>query len=281
LPTTLEKGGFTAVLDDEALPKGLYDLRARAVDAAGNERTIQTMPGGQAAVRRLPVRITTRLAVGKRKRVRARGAHGRHRYRTVLVVRPQARYGRTIPLAGRLTMPGANPLAGADIEVWQRVKLAGSPWRRISQLRTTRTGRFRFKALKGPSRTLRFRYPGTATIRARSTEVDLRVRAVTSLRVNRARVVNGEEVRFHGRLKGRQAGEAGKLVHLQVFTRGRWSTFATPRASRENGLWSYSYRFTGTRGRVRYRFRALVPREASFPYETGVSHSVHVTVRGL
>jgi hypothetical protein len=281
LPTVLDKGGFSALLDDETLPKGLYDLRARAVDAAGNERSIGTMPGGEPAVRRLPVRIGTHLAVGKRKRVRARGAHGRHRYRTVLVVRPQAQYGKTIPLTGRLTMPGANPLADAVIEVWQRVKLGGATWLRISQVTTSRTGRFRFKALKGPSRTLRFRYPGTATIRARSVTVDLRVRAVTSLRVNRPHVVNGEEVRFHGRLKGRQRGETGKLLYLQVFTRGRWSTFATPRANRSSGLWSYAYRFTGTRGRVRYRFRALVPREATFPYETGVSHSVHVTVRGL
>jgi hypothetical protein len=281
LPTSLEKGGFTAVLDDEALPKGLYDLRARAVDAAGNERSIETMPDGRAAVRRLPLRVSTRLAVGKRKRVRARDARGRHRFRTILVARPQASYGRLIPLTGRLTMPGANPLVGAVIEVWEQVKLPGATWRRVSQLTTTRTGRFRFKALQGPSRILRFRYPGTATIRARSTEVELRVRAVTSLRVNRNHVVNGEEVRFHGRLKGRQVGQTGKLLHLQVFTRGRWSTFATPRAERNSGRWSYSYRFTGTRGRVRYRFRALVPREASFPYETGVSHSAYVTVRGL
>jgi hypothetical protein len=281
LPTSFEKGGFAALLDDEALPKGVYDISARAVDAAGNERTIDQMPDGEAAARRLPVRISTRLAVGKPKRVRARDAHGRHRYRTVLVVRPQSRFGRTIPLTGRLTMPGGNPLAGADIEVWQQVKLGGAEWQRISQVRTTRTGRFRFKALKGPSRTLRFRYPGTTTIRARSAEVQLRVRAVTSLRVNRSHVVNGEEARFHGRLRGRQSTEAGKLLYLQVFTRGRWSTFATPRADRNSGRWSYAYRFTGTRGRVRYRFRALVPREASFPYETGVSHSVHVTVRGL
>jgi hypothetical protein len=94
-------------------------------------------------------------------------------------------------------------------------------------------------------------------------------------------VVNGEDVRLHGRLKGRQLGATGKLIHLQVYTRGRWSTFATPRANRASGLWSQAYRFTATRGLVRYRFRAVVPRETSFPYETGRSHSVWVTVRGL
>ena len=55
---------------------------------------------------------------------------------------------------------------------------------------------------------------------------------MTSFRATRDRVVNGEEVRFHGRLRGRQTGETGKLLYLQVFTRGRWSTFATPRANR-------------------------------------------------
>ena len=161
------------------------------------------------------------------------------------------------------------------------MKLPSAEWRRVAQVRTSKRGRFRFKALRGPSRLLRFRYPGTATIRARARQVDLRVRAVTSLRVTQKRVVNGEEIRFGGRLKGRQTGETGKLIHLQVYTRGRWSTFAAPRANRESGAWRVPYRFTATRGRVRYRFRALVPRETSFPYETGVSRSVQVTVQGL
>jgi hypothetical protein len=281
LPTTLETDGFSAILDDEMLPKGHYALRARAKDLAGNERSTEMEWDGTPATRTLPLRLGTRLAVGKPKRVGAKGARGKRRYRTVLVVRPKARYGRTIPLTGRLTTPGANALADADVEVWERVKLPSAEWRRVGQVRTSSTGRFRFKALRGPSRTLRFRYPGTATIRAQSKQIDLRVRAVTSLRVTRSRVVNGEEIRFRGRLKGRQSGATGKLIHLQVYTRGRWSTFATPRANRGSGAWSVPYRFTATRGRVTYRFRALIPRETSFPYETGVSRSVRVTVQGL
>jgi hypothetical protein len=281
LPTVLGPNGFSTIIDDEALPKGQYELLARAKDLAGNERSTQTHDDGTPATRTLPLRLGTRLAVGKPKRVRARRARGKRRYRTVLLVRPSAKYGRTIPLTGRLTTPGANPLPGADIEVWQRVKLPSARWQRVGQVRTSRAGRFRLKALRGPSRMLRFRYPGTATIGARSKLVELRIRAVTSLRVTQEQVVNGEEVRFRGRLKGRQHGETGKLIHLQVYTRGRWSTFATPRANRATGAWVVPYRFTATRGRVRYRFRAVVPRETSFPFETGVSHSVRVTVRGL
>jgi hypothetical protein len=281
VPATLEKTGLSAVVDDEVMPKGTYDVRARVIDRAGNERSTTTQTDGQPAIRTLPLRVTTRLVVGKPTRVRARGADGKRRYRTVLRVRPRARFGRTIPLTGQLTMPGGNPLAASTVEVWERTALATAEWRRVSEVRTDGSGRFHFMALQGPSRTLKFRYPGTATIRARSTQVDLRVRAVTSFRASRSTVVNGEEVRFFGRLKGRQLGSTGKLIHLQVYTRGRWSTFATPRASRSTGRWSVPYRFTATRGVVRYRFRALVPREASFPYEAGASRSRTVKVRGL
>jgi hypothetical protein len=281
LPTTVSAEALSATLDDEKLPRGRYELRARVVDRAGNERSSQALPSGAPATRTLPLRVATRLAVGKPTRVRARDAKGKWLTRTILRVNPSAGFGRTIPLRGRLTMPGGNPLADAQIEVWERVKLPTADWRQVSIITTSNTGRFRFKALRGPSRTLRFRYPGTATIRSRSTQIDLGVRAMTSFRVTSDRVVNGEEVRFHGRLRGRQTGQTGKLLYLQVFTRGKWSTFATPRANRASGLWSQSYRFSATRGLVRYRFRVLIPRETSFPYETGRSRSLRVTVRGL
>jgi hypothetical protein len=281
LSTRLDASGLTATLDDGQLPRGRYELRARVVDRAGNERSTQTQTSGDTATRMLPLRVGTRLVVGAPKKIRARNSKGKWRTRTVLRVNPRAHYGRTIALRGRLTMPGANPLADADIEVWERVKVPGADWRRVSVVRTSRTGRFQFKALRGPSRVLRFRYPGTAKLRSRSMQIELGVRAMTSFRVSRHSVVNGEEVRFHGRLKGRQTGDTGKVLYVQVYTRGRWSTFATPRANRETGLWSLPYRFSATRGVVMYRFRVLIPRETSFPYETGRSRSVRVKVRGL
>ena len=88
-------------------------------------------------------------------------------------------------------------------------------------------------------------------------------------------MVNGDEVVFHGRVKG------GKLIQLQAYSRGSWLTFATPRASAATGRWKYRYRFTATRGSVRYRFRARLPREAGYPYDAGTSRAVPVRVRGL
>jgi hypothetical protein len=92
-------------------------------------------------------------------------------------------------------------------------------------------------------------------------------------------VRNGESVIFSGRLLGRPLPEGGKLVDLQVKLRGRWRTFAAPRAD-SAGRWSYEYRFEATRGLVRYSFRARIRREAAYPYELGHSRIVRVTVRG-
>ena len=199
----------------------------------------------------------------------------------MIVVRPTIRYGQTIPIRGRLTMPGGNPVAEGSVEVSERMALPGAQWEPVSVVATDRAGRFVFKALRGPSRTLRFRYPGTALVRARTTEVGLEVKAASTLRSNRRRVVNGEEIVLRGRVMGGPLPGVGKLVQLQAFSRGRWLTFATPRADAVTGRWSYRYRFTATRGTVRYRFRARVPAESGFPFATGVSRSVYVVVRGL
>jgi hypothetical protein len=282
LATTRTANGFVAYLDDENLPNGVYELRARAFDSAGNERSTDRDVAGAVVTRTVPIRINTRLVAGHVKRVAAkRSRGGKRRTRRVIVVRPRVRYGRTIPIRGRLTTPGANPIANASVEVWERTMRPGEQWRRVALIGTNGQGRFRFKALRGPSRVLRFRYPGTPLVRARTTEVELRVKAGTTMRANRDRVVNGDEVVFRGRVQGRPLPSTGKLIQLQAYSRGTWLTFATPRASARTGRWSHRYRFTATRGTVRYRFRARLPREAGYPYDAGISRHVSVVVRGL
>lgn len=273
--------GFAGVLDDANFPDGVYELRARAIDKAGNERSTTTLENGDPATIKLPVRIKSRLVVGKVKKIRARRARRHRRYRRKLIVRPRARYGRTVRLHGRLTTPGANPVADAAVDVYQRVDMPGTAFERIAVVRTSRTGRFTFKALRGPSRILRFSYAGTDAIRPRASEVELRVKAATSFRPSRRHVVNGETVTFRGRLKGRPLPTTGKIVLMQARVAGRWRTFGTTRASPRTGLWAFPYRFQSTRGRQRYRLRAVVPREVNYPYHRGVSHRTRVWVRGL
>ena len=111
LPTAIEPQGFSAVLDDERLPKGRYDLRARARDLAGNERTIDRVDG-KPATRTLPIRIGTRLAVGKPTRVRAG-----HRRQTPLPNRPSRATASAVwpdhPASGSSDDAGRKPARGS------------------------------------------------------------------------------------------------------------------------------------------------------------------------
>jgi protocatechuate 3,4-dioxygenase beta subunit len=274
ITTTRSSGGFAGRLDDEHLADGDYQFRALVADSAGNERSTTIDASGHAATRQVPARVNTRLVVGQMRRGAPRRSRG-------IIVHPTVGYGRTVVLSGRLTTPGANPVVDATIEVWEQALLPGAQSRRVAVVRTNQAGRFRFRSSRGTSRILRFRYPGTSIVRARTSQVTLAVRAKTTIRSSRARVVNGEDITLHGRVLGRPLPAVGKLVQLQAFSRGKWLTFATPRANPASGRWSYDYRFTATRGTVRYRFRALVPRESGFPYTSGASRYVYVTVRGL
>lgn len=275
-------GGFSAPLHDERLRDGIYELRARAWDAAGNERSSTQFATGAAAVLTLPLRVKTQLRVGKALKLRARrGRTARRHARTLYVRRPLIRHGRRVRLHGRLVAPGDNPVQGATIDVAARPDLPGAAFQPVATLTTSRTGRFTYLVPAGTSRVLRFDYPGAAKIRPQTRGVEIRVRASSTIRSSRRSVVNGEAVTFSGRLRSGAIPPDGKLVELQYFDRGRWHTFRTTRASAADGRWRYAYRFDGTRGVRRYRFRIAIPRESGYPFATGMSASVPVTVRGL
>ena len=176
--------------------------------------------------------------------------------------------------------PDGNPVADAEVLVYTQTLRPGAAVRLAATLKTSRRGGFSYRAPTGPSRLVRFRYTGTATVRTATQDVRFLVRAHSTLRANRRSVVNGETVRFRGRLKGRGIPRAGKLIELQVLLRGRLRTFATTHTDRR-GRWHYDYRCDGTRGRQVYRFRARIPREIAYPYEPGRSRLVKVAVKGV
>jgi len=273
LRTGVKDGQLIAHLEDEQLPDGAYELRARASDQAGNERSTDRLADGKPALVTLPLRLKTRLTVGTRK------GSGKHR-RFVKRSRLSVPFGSRKRLTGRLTTVDRSPFPDAVITVYEQRPISGAAPTPLATLKTSRTGAFSFLARRGTSRTLSFRYEGTATIRSATKQVALNVAAASTMHSSRRLVVNGETVHFSGGLRGGVILPAGKLVELQVLVRRRWRTFATTRAN-ASGRWSNDYRFDGTRGRQRYRFRARVPVETGYPYATGHSRRIVVTVRGL
>ena len=72
-----DRGLVAALLDDDAFPSGTYEIRAHAVDAVGNERTITAQPNGRLLAVQLPVRDGTTLTAGVPSLGRAASPPGR------------------------------------------------------------------------------------------------------------------------------------------------------------------------------------------------------------
>ncbi len=279
LDTVSEAGHLHGYVDDVGLAPGRYELRAIVRDRAGNEQVTGERTDGAKMELSLPLRLASRItlsrASGRCKRRRARRSHRCHRRSRA---RRQAVRGSHRPVRGRLETDRGDPLAHTSIEVLEQPRNGGR-FRRVATASSDRNGRFSHRIARGGSRTLRFRWEGTATIKPALAELRVLVPARTSIAPSRRSLRNGQSVVFGGRLVAGPVPDGGKLIDLQAFYRGRWRTFATPRSDGA-GRWSFRYRFEATRGLVRYRFRARIRREAAYPYELGYSRVVAVSVRG-
>ena len=256
-----------ARLDDGRLEPGSYAVRAFARDQAGNEGSTDRRLDGPPMIVRIPLRTPTTLHAGiVRQRRGGRPSKPRDRLRVGT--------RRRASVVGSLTSEGGRPVSGAPIVVSGSAE--GQPEGPIGSVRTGPRGRFRYRLQRGPSRTLRFTYTGTPVTLPTERQVTLLVPASTTFSVSRRRLLNGGAVRFRGRVG---AGKPGKLVEMQVRLSGKWQTFRTTRTGGQ-GRWGVKYRFRRTCGLAGYRFRARLPKEQGYPYETGRTRTLKVFVRG-
>ena len=202
---------------------------------------------------------------------------------SVVVLRSNQRnvrlsYGKTVTVSGRVTTPAGDPVAGADVEVLSQTRLRGAKLTRIATVRTDRSGGFRYKVPKGPSRLVRFGYrahSSDATF-AHTTDIDVRVQGQVSLRLSRPRLRNGQTLRYTGTVAG--VGARRPLVQIQVRDRGRWVNVCVVR-TKARGAYACSYHFRRTFRPTTYTFRALVRKQEGLPYETDASPRKSVSVR--
>lgn len=247
---------FSAIADDAVLPDGEYEIRARLLDHAGNERTVVTDQR-----LRLPARDGGTLSAGRPSRERITGK--KPTYRIKLEDSMTVGFGTAVAIEGSLKDASGNPRGGVALDVSQ-VDGNDGQWRQTSSVTTGPTGAFSFQSSAGPSRRVRISFAGSATERPLSKELDIRVRAGITIRPDRRRVRNGQSVVFKGTLRGAPVPAAGKLLSLQALTSRGWRTFATPRARAKDGRWNSRYRFTGTSSRTRYAFRVVAPAESGW-----------------
>jgi 5-hydroxyisourate hydrolase-like protein (transthyretin family) len=284
LATQAGNGRLVSRIDDASFAPGDYLLRASARDQAGNQNSTDRRLDGTPMAITLPLRVPTTLRAGVVKsrtvrRTTGRGQRRRRVRRRVEVLRPRARigFGDRTRIRAVLENTAGQPIAGAEIQVFSRSSTV--PEQLVDVIRTDGHGRYSYVARASYSRTLRFIYNGTALTLPAEREVTLLVRAASTIRAKPRRLVNGETVRFTGKLRSLPTPPAGKLVELQVVLSGRWQTFRTA-LTEADGSWRVRYRFRRSCGLLRYRFRARLPAEAGYTFETGRTRVVAVRVRG-
>jgi 5-hydroxyisourate hydrolase-like protein (transthyretin family) len=284
LKTQRDGSRLVARIDDSALPAGNYVLRATARDQAHNEASTTQRLDGQPMTVTLPLRIPSVMQAGVArqrvvKRTVGRGGKRRTVRRRVTTVRSRAvvRLGRRMQISGRLANRDGDGIAGAEVHVL--ASSVGGPEQLVGVLRTDGAGNYRYTATGSASRTLRFVYAGSSLILPAQSQVRLVVPAVSTLRVSRSRVLNGQTVTFRGRVRSLPIPAGGKLIQLEIRLKTHWQTFRTVRTD-QSGRWAIRYPFQRTRKTDRYRFHVLVPREAGYSFGAGVSKSLQVRVRG-
>lgn len=184
-------------------------------------------------------------------------------------------YGSPAKVAGRLTNAEGQPLVGATVCLAQRTLDEVAPKLPIQTLVTDARGHYSYLLAPGPNRAVTLGYRRDD----RLVERHLRyfAHAHPSLHASSKRLRNGQWVHFQGRLPGPH--RRGNVVILQANVLGsrRWITFRRATSARK-GIFRAAYRFSSTTQATTYRFRAVVPDQAGYPWVQGHSRPVRVQV---
>jgi hypothetical protein len=256
-------GELRARWDSDSFPQGDYEFQATGYDLAGNAATTTRRRNGAALILSNPLKATTSLSAGSD---RAPGL--------------TVRFGRRVPLAGRLTTGIRTPLAGMPVRIVERFAAGPGPAVRVSTTETDARGNYSLRLAPGPSREVAATFPGSETLgRSTSAQLSIGVRSAVRLRGSSGVArVGGPPLVFRGQVSPPLAiGREGEAVQLQFRVPGtEWSEFRTVQTDRR-GRFRYAYRFSDDDSRgVRFQFRAYVPTQKDWPYEPNGSKPVLV-----
>jgi hypothetical protein len=178
-------------------------------------------------------------------------------------------------IRGSLRDGASSPVAGATVCVYETVDLPDASRELVGTATTQGNGRFATRLDAGPSRRLELVYRYNDRVLGGRVQLDSRV--VPTLTIPKKSLENGEAAHFKGEVPGPNAD--GRAIAMQARVGRKWRTFKQLRTD-SDGRFRGKYRFTQTRGRVEYVFRALVKRQSGYPYEPGSSRKRKLVVAG-
>jgi hypothetical protein len=268
LPTSVEPGRLVARWDSDSYPPGNYEFRAVGYDLAGNTASGTERGDGAKMVLPSPLKTPVTISAGFGSKPRAK---------------KRVPYGRGVRYSGQLRTAAGAPVGGAEVTVTETFAAGSAPASRATVVRAKADGTFSLHLAPGPSRQVSASFAGSRTLtRASGSSASLAVRGTVRLHASTALArVGGAPVVFSGRVAqlGAEAPK-GKTVELQFrYPSADWSEFRTVKTG-ACGRFRYAYRFSDDDSRgVRFQFRAVVPAQDGWPYDSGASRPVIVTGR--
>jgi hypothetical protein len=180
---------------------------------------------------------------------------------------------RRAVLRGRLRGAGA----GATVCALSRTRTFGAPIVVDATATTEADGTYAIELPPGPSRDLFVHYAdGDRVVALHGLSRRSIARPTLAARPNHG-LRRGDRLYFSGELPGPACADRVVKVQARIGKR-RWQVFRTDRADAACAF-TARYKLRSTRGARRYRFRALVPEQAGYPYERGHSKIARVKVR--
>jgi hypothetical protein len=180
-------------------------------------------------------------------------------------------------LGGHLRDHAGVPIKNAQVQLLEQPQAAGASMTHVATVTTSADGSWRITVPPGPSRLLRVAYYSHLLDATPAAALAFReqVKATASIRAPR-RVRVGQEFTFTGQLLGGYIPPGGEAVQLEIFFGRRWRTIEVLHTN-PRGVWSYSYAFT-VEGGAAYKFRAVPVPNGTYPFTSGTSRSLSVTV---
>lgn len=166
------------------------------------------------------------------------------------------KHGAKIVITGRLVDAEGQPIADADVDVFEQLVLTAAPWTKIGTVKTDSQGGYVFRPQTTASRRLRFAFADkrdAANYRA-TREVLVDVEGLMTISAKKKVLKPGGMIRLKGRLTIDQLPKTGTWVEIQVLDSGVWRTIATRKTS-SKGLWTFKHRLRQSSG-ITFRFRS-------------------------
>lgn len=185
-------------------------------------------------------------------------------------------HSKSSHLHGKLADSSGLPVSGAAICIQAETEGSKTGFLPLATATTDAQGGFAYQVPPGPNRRILvgYRHGPFETTQI----LTLRSHAWATLHATPASLRNRQRVRLRGRLAGADTGDRILILQANVLGSHRWITFRRATTDRR-GRFTSSYLFRSTMQKTTYRFRAVVPTQAGYPWVQGHSKPVSVRVK--